>query len=257
MAPSPRARSSSISGSVWYLIIGVARAGGWRGATRGRGGDNAVRVQKAILLHASLAPGLLHGGSEPLLQALPYARRLQIERRDAATRAASLAGLALALTAAGAHCDAARARRGLQLHGRRETAVRARPGVQRVAHGDRVACVVVRRRRRRASTSRRCRRPPAMRRCASCCGGRRPKRRSRPRAWACDASRDVSSTAPALAADLDGRRYVLREVRLTPRHDRARCEPRSRSSCGIDAVALDGAEVSAAVQRALGLPAQG
>jgi hypothetical protein len=55
-------------------------------------------MSTAIVLHASLPAGLRDMRWEaPLLQALPYARRLQLEGRSAPRRQASLAGIALAL----------------------------------------------------------------------------------------------------------------------------------------------------------------
>jgi phosphopantetheinyl transferase len=55
-------------------------------------------MNTAIVLHASLPAGLRQVRWEaPLLQALPYARRLQLEGRSALQRQASLAGIALAL----------------------------------------------------------------------------------------------------------------------------------------------------------------
>jgi phosphopantetheinyl transferase len=58
-------------------------------------------MSTAIVLHASLPAGLHQVRWEaPLLQALPYARRLQLEGRSAPHRQASLAGIALALLGA-------------------------------------------------------------------------------------------------------------------------------------------------------------
>jgi hypothetical protein len=50
-----------------------------------------------IVLHAEQRPGAAPPWQPALLHALPYAKRLQLERRDAATRSSSLAGVALAL----------------------------------------------------------------------------------------------------------------------------------------------------------------
>jgi phosphopantetheinyl transferase len=61
----------------------------------------------AIILHAQLHPTSSDPSwHEPLLQALPYAHRLELERRDAMARRASLAGLGLVLM--GAECVARR-----------------------------------------------------------------------------------------------------------------------------------------------------
>jgi phosphopantetheinyl transferase len=55
----------------------------------------------AIILHAHLRlPLSCPSWQESLLQALPYAQRLELERRDAAARRASLAGLGLVLVGA-------------------------------------------------------------------------------------------------------------------------------------------------------------
>lgn len=58
-------------------------------------------MNRAIVLHASL-PAVPRGSSwdEPLLQALPYARRLQLQGRGRPQRFASLAGIALVLCGA-------------------------------------------------------------------------------------------------------------------------------------------------------------
>lgn len=58
-------------------------------------------MSTAIVLHASL-PAAPHRPSwhEPLLRSLPYARRLRIEGYDGPTQCASLAGLALVLLGA-------------------------------------------------------------------------------------------------------------------------------------------------------------
>jgi hypothetical protein len=51
----------------------------------------------AIILHARLRlPLSCPSWQEPLLQALPYAHRLELERREPQARRASLAGLGLA-----------------------------------------------------------------------------------------------------------------------------------------------------------------
>lgn len=55
----------------------------------------------AIILHAPLRlPVSCPSWQEPLLQALPYAHRLELERREPTARRASLAGLGLVLMAA-------------------------------------------------------------------------------------------------------------------------------------------------------------
>lgn len=57
-------------------------------------------MQKVILLHAFVATSRPPRWASSLLEALPYARRLQLERADDARRFASLGGLALALSGA-------------------------------------------------------------------------------------------------------------------------------------------------------------
>jgi phosphopantetheinyl transferase len=55
----------------------------------------------AIILHANLRlPLSCPSWQDPLLQALPYAHRLELERREPEARRASLAGLGLVLVAA-------------------------------------------------------------------------------------------------------------------------------------------------------------
>ncbi|NJD32783.1 MAG: hypothetical protein FIB04_12970 [Gammaproteobacteria bacterium] len=57
-------------------------------------------MARVLVLHARLAPVIgnsVPGTAFPLLERLPYARRLELERRDAAGRNASLAGIALVL----------------------------------------------------------------------------------------------------------------------------------------------------------------
>lgn len=53
-----------------------------------------------LVLHAVLPEGVAPSALHRLLEALPYARRLELERRDERGRCASLAGLHLALTGA-------------------------------------------------------------------------------------------------------------------------------------------------------------
>ena len=55
---------------------------------------------RAIVLHATLATAPAWGWKSALLQALPYAKRLQLEAQDEQVREPSLAGIALALLGA-------------------------------------------------------------------------------------------------------------------------------------------------------------
>lgn len=57
-----------------------------------------------IVLHAEQRPGAVMPLQSAVLQALPYAKRLQLERRDAAARSSSLTGIALALFGAARWC---------------------------------------------------------------------------------------------------------------------------------------------------------
>lgn len=54
-----------------------------------------------LILHAELPGELPDGVEAALLARLPYGRRIELERRDAADRVASLAGIALVLAGAG------------------------------------------------------------------------------------------------------------------------------------------------------------
>ena len=207
-----------------------------------------------MLLHASPTAGVeATAWSDGLLQALPYARRLQLEREDAAARSASLGGLALAL--AGAirlvgtvpRIDEFRFATGakpLLAHG---------PGFS-VSHTiGRVACVV-------------------------CTAGEigLDIERVRPGAvpeaqhelWRWTATEAVLKAAglglrqvnevmivkSPLSATVHGQRYALREVQLSSQvtGHLASTGPVELFSEAVD---LDGSEVSTAVQRALGLAA--
>jgi len=59
----------------------------------------AGTMTEAIVLHAALRPPLSLPWEEALLQALPYARRLEIARRHSEARRASIVALGLALMA--------------------------------------------------------------------------------------------------------------------------------------------------------------
>jgi hypothetical protein len=211
-------------------------------------------MQKAMLLHASLAAGVAATAwSDALLQALPYARRLQLERADAAARSASLGGLALAL--AGASRLAGTVPRVDEFR----FASGAKP---RLAHGPgfsvshtagRVACVV-------------------------CTAGEIGLDIERVRAdagpatlhelWRWTATEAALKAAglglrqvhevvieePPFAATVQGRRYVLREVPSSPQVI-GHLASTDRVELIVDCVDLDGSEVSTAVQCALGLAA--
>lgn len=57
-------------------------------------------MEPVLVLHAALPEGPMPSVLRRLLEALPYARRLELERRDERDRCASLSGLHLALTGA-------------------------------------------------------------------------------------------------------------------------------------------------------------
>ena len=58
-------------------------------------------MNQVLILHARLPGDVACAAADELLARLPYARRLELERRDAAGRLASLAGAALVLAGAG------------------------------------------------------------------------------------------------------------------------------------------------------------
>jgi phosphopantetheinyl transferase len=214
-------------------------------------------VENASLLHASLTPGLRPACAERLLACLPYAPRLRLERADSLVRASSLAGLALALIAA------ARAH-GAVFAG--VAALRLREGEKpRFEHGpyfsishtrSRVACIAcvsdeVGLDLETAPTE------PAF----------APSYQKLQRWTAAEATikaagaglrriRDVRVDLASLASELDGRRYVLRELRLTP--DTFGHVASVQPVClGIEGVSLDENGFSASLERVLGLSAQG
>ena len=57
-------------------------------------------VGEVIVLHAVLDPQPRHGVTPPLLERLPYAKRLELEAREPAARHAGLCGIELALRGA-------------------------------------------------------------------------------------------------------------------------------------------------------------
>lgn len=101
-------------------------------------------MSAAIVLHAPLPAGLRHARWEPaLLQALPYARRLQLEGRSAEQRQASLAGIALALFGAERVAGRCFAPRDFSFPPDEKPVLRAGPDFS-VSHSARnVACCIV------------------------------------------------------------------------------------------------------------------
>ena len=84
------------------LRAGIRRTDGHDGrlAPLGRTDGKSLSVSTVIVLHAPFPSHLQPDRQQALLAALPYAKRLEIERRDPAGREASLTGIALALEAA-------------------------------------------------------------------------------------------------------------------------------------------------------------
>jgi phosphopantetheinyl transferase len=210
-------------------------------------------VERAILLHASLAPGLVPAWAARLLEALPYARRLQLEGADAAVRTASLAGVALALAGSARTAGVSARIADLQLHDGQKPRFASGPYFSVSHTNDRVACVT-------------CdgvdvgldieTAPPA--------GG--GSTRTLLQWTATEATLkaagtglrrigDVRVDVDGLVSQMDGRCYLLREVRLAT-HTFGHVAAAKHLDLDIEVLALDSVEVSAALQRALGLPAQ-
>jgi phosphopantetheinyl transferase len=212
-------------------------------------------MENASLLHAPLTPGLRPACAERLLEALPYARRLRLERADPLLRASSLAGLALALVAA------ARAR-GAAFGGIAE--LRLPEGEKpRFVHGphfsishtsSRVACIAC----AAAEVGIDIETAPA--------GAASALIRKLQRWTASEATlkaagvglrrmRGVQVDLASLESELEGRRYVLRELALAPDtlgHVASLQPVRPHIEC----VALDEAPFSASLEGVLGLSTQ-
>jgi phosphopantetheinyl transferase len=211
-------------------------------------------VEKAILLHAALAPGLPAPCAAGLLESLPYARRLQLEGSDAAARTASLAGVALALVAAHRLTGVPARVADLQLRDGQKPRFAAGPFFSISHSSDRVACVT----------------------CVgidvgldietepSAGGGSTrtllqwtaTEATLKAAATGLRRAGDVRVDLDGLVSDLDGRRYVLREVRPAP-HALGHVAAAEHLDLDIEALALDGVAVSGALQRTLGLQTQG
>lgn len=212
-------------------------------------------VKTAILLHASLRPGLPPGCAARLLQALPYARRLHLERARAPVRTSSLAGLALVLT--GAERGTGGVTRAADL--RFEVDAKPRfmhgPGFSISHTAEHVACVVC----AGAEVGLDIEPVPAEVEPAAI--------RKLVRWTATEATLKAAGAglrrvqavhldeASLATSTFDSRRYLLRAFTLPPDlHGHVACaEP---LDLAIERVDLDGDVVSGAVQRALGLPTQ-
>ena len=216
-----------------------------------------LRVENASLLHAPLTPGLRPACAERLLEALPYAARLRLERAGAPARAASLAGLALALIAAvRASGTEFRGVADLQLRDDERPRFRRGPHFS-ISHTDsRVACIActtmevgldietLQEERALAPSSAKLRWWTAAEATLKAAGAGLRR------------IRDVRVDLAALASELDGRHYVLRDVELAPA-TRGHVASPAPIVVAIECVVLDGREFSASLERVLGLTAQG
>jgi phosphopantetheinyl transferase len=190
-----------------------------------------------------------------LLQALPYARRLQLERARAPVRTSSLAGLALVLTGAERGTGCVTRAAGLRFEADAKPRFEHGPGFSISHTADPVACVVcagaevgldIEPVPEDAG-------PAAMRKLA-----RWTATEATLKAGGAGLRRVQAvqlSDASLATSTFDGRRYVLCEFTLPPDlHGHVACaEP---LDLAIERVELDGDVVSGAVQRALGLPTQ-
>lgn len=208
----------------------------------------------AIILYAPLVPpdpGLQWLG--PLLRSLPYAHRLELERRDAAARRASLAALALALLGA--------ERTGIQRTVPSDFVFPA-GGKPRLRRGPEFSCA-------HSASTVACLVVPGI-----ACGfdvedlPALPGPESAATLWRWTATEaalkaaghglrrvhDVALSAALDAAEIDGRRFLLRRIDSLPgcvAH--AALDAPARIS--VEAVDLAGDGLSAALERALGLAA--
>ena len=216
-----------------------------------------LRVENASLLHAPLTPGLRPACAERLLEALPYAARLRLERAGAPARAASLAGLALALIAAvRANGNKLRGVADLQLSDGERPRFRRGPHFS-ISHTDtRVACIAC----ATGEVGLDIETGQEERALAPCFDKLRRWTAAEATLKAAGAGlrriRDVRVDLVALASELDGKHYVLSEIELAPATlgHVASLRP---IVVAIECVALDGREFSASLERVLGLTAQG
>jgi hypothetical protein len=213
-------------------------------------------VEKASLLHAPLEPGLHPACATRLLETLPYARRLRLERADPPARASSLAGLALALIGAGQTLGS-RFGGVAALRLREDEKPRFEGGPHfSISHTrSRVGCIVC----ATAEVGLDLESAPSAVTLAATrkllqwtaieatlkAGGAELRRIS-----------DVRVDLPVLASELDGRRYVLREVLLAPDTLGHVASPRPLV-LDMASVTLDDGRVSGALERILGLAPQG
>jgi phosphopantetheinyl transferase len=227
----------------WLLDGQLARSSAQRRQSR--------QVQKTILLHAGLSPAVQPRWAEALLQALPYARRLHLERANDAARTASLGGLALALAGALKINASAPRVSGLLLAADQKPRFASGPHFS-ISHSvDRVACAVC------AATD------IGLDIESELVAAQRPGKYG-PRQWtAIEATlkaagrglrqlADVRLDPHRDGADLAGVHYVLHPLQLTPRTFGHVAAPEPLA-LEIVETTLDGGDVSAAVERSLGL----
>ena len=206
-------------------------------------------MQRAILLHAPLVPGLAPRWAPSLLQALPYGKRLELERRPSEACLASLSGLALAFTAVARLVRAPCAVRALEFAEGGKPRFAQGPSFS-VSHTQGHVCAVVaggddvgvdvERVLGAAADLDRLRRWTAIEATLKAAG------LGLPRHGAVQLARDFAN------ATLQGTRYALRP--WAPAADATgHVASRGPIALEIDALDLAGAEVSAAVERALGL----
>ena len=217
-----------------------------------------LRVENAILLHASLTPGLRPACAERLLECLPYARRLRLESADPLARASSLAGLALALSAAGrAHGAAFAGVAALRLREDEKPRFEHGPHFSVSHTRSRIACIACTTDEVGLDLE-----------TPSTTGPASSPSYEKLRWWtAAEATlkaagaglrriRDVRVDLASLQSELDGRRYVLRELALAPDTlgHVASCRPVNLDI--IESVGLDDEAFSASLERVLRLSTQ-
>jgi hypothetical protein len=212
-------------------------------------------MSPAIVLHASLpaVPRRLWW-AQPLLQALPYARRLQLEGHDDARRDASLAGIALALFGAEKIAGLGFAPRDFSFPLDQKPTLRAGPEFS-VSHSVRnVACCVI--------DSVACGLDVEdLRADADADGAAKLQRWTATEALLKAAGRGIRAVdqvavdATGAFGVVGGDRYELQPLTDLPGVT-GHVATRGRVSLSLLAVELDGAELSAALERSFGVAAQ-
>lgn len=210
-----------------------------------------MRVKSAILLHAPLPPHGVPRWTEALLDALPYARRLQLESRGPEACTASLGGIALVLAAAARLDGMPPAVRTLAASAEGRPRFAEGPCFSISHAATRVACVVSR-----------CGEPGLDIETIDDTAARERLRR-----WTATeavlkaagqglrALRDVRLDDALVTGEFGGRRYVLHHV-LQDGAIVGCVAAQTALDFVIEAATLEGPEVSAAVECSLGLAAQ-